>query len=188
MMYKKDWTYFIKRLGLPYTDKQVSEFMDQCNSDNDVWDRFIASNPLYLAAAEANKIYGPFDVMSFLEQASYAGMRATFPSKSHGRGVIGPRLVPLRKLQEDGILPGARKEKPLADKATAPAPRKETRKQVHKSLMGTQVVHVGANGVSFGKGVILGYKDDVITVRFDSVGLKKLKYSESLEKGYIKLV
>ncbi len=175
----KSWAYFFQRLGLPITASDLKPFIDSLD-DYEVWALFIASDKLYYDAAQANKIYGPVDVCSFLRDASYAGMRSTFPAKSHGRRVIGPQLIPVQKLIVDGVIDIPENQKHYFGLSTlAKAPIK------YSDLYKKRIVHFEYDGEIYGAGIIEGIDGDEITVRFDSVGLKRISYSKYIEMGYI---
>ena len=99
----KGWADFAFKLGLPFTKKHLFETCRNLSWEA-AWDLFIASNPLYSAAAKANHVYGPDGVRVYLEQVSYARMRNTYPSKSRGRSILGPRIIPIENLIEDGVI------------------------------------------------------------------------------------
>ena len=153
---------------MPYKKSEVIKYAREATSD-DVWQRFIASNPAYLKAAHENKIDGPSDVTWFFEQASYAAMRSSFPSRSHGRGIIGPKIVSIQQLEKQKQEELEKKEhfkEKLSEKAKSNQP------SIQKDMIGKRIVHTASTAASFGAGVIIAVKGECITVDFDSVGKK----------------
>ncbi len=150
-------------------------------SDDDVWERFIANNQLALEACKESKITKPDDLHWLFEQISYAGMRSTFPSKSHGRTIIGPRIVPMKNLIK---LPNEEinKHNNLTDDyAGVSDNRKKDKNLVSGGLLGKRVRHK-----SFGEGTIIGTKKyNQIIIQFDDIGEKTVVYDFCLEKNYL---
>jgi len=178
------WAYFIvNKLGLPYKKKDIMDFASSF-PDSNVWDKFVASNPLYKKVAEINRIYGPSDVYDFFEQASYAGMRSTFPSRARGRTVIGPRILSLKMLYDQGILPEI-KEKECASTVKEPDC---TKIPLPNDLVGKTVIHKSLKSISFGVGKIISEEKEIITVDFLDFGIKKFWYPECILKGYLEII
>ena len=178
------WAYLIvDRLGLPYTKASIIRFAKEA-SESEVWEKFIACNPVYKEAAKANHIEGPADIYSFVEEASYAAMRSTYPSKSHGRGVIGPRILSLQQLKEQKRV-NANKRESYTERLS-----EITQINVPHELIGKIVYHEADNGITFGTGIITGVDEDkdTITVEFSHSGIKTLRYLYCVERGYIKFI
>lgn len=179
----KLWAYFIvDRLGLPYKKSEIINFACEASADA-VWERFISSKPLFKKVAEKNRMYGPSDVYGYLREASYAGMRSTYPSRSHGRSIIGPRILSMKMLYEQGILP----ENPPEQKPkTEPCNIEKIKTPV--DLVGKEIVHTSPKSTSFGKGVVIKVQNDIITVDFADIGKKQLYYPECIQKSYIRII
>lgn len=109
------------------------------------------------------------DIYYYFREVSYAGMRSTFPSRSHGRGILGPRIISMQKLNE------IKREQERANSNTP------------KDVVGKNIVHAAPNSVSFGKGVIIEVEGGIITVMFESCGKKKLNYAFCAEHNCISI-
>ena len=172
------WVYFItEKLGLPYTKKQVFNIAVN-GSAADVWNTFIASKTEYLDLAKFNRIFTPEDVEQYFRAIGYAGMRATFPAKSRGRGVLGPRVVSLKRFKELERIAEWEKVKYSMKLSQAPG---------IFDLLGRTIIHSADNGIEYGKGVVIDYDDEkgLIKVNFDDGTTRKLKYKYCLDQGYI---
>ncbi len=170
------WADFIvNKLGLPYTKAEVMRYADY-NDDESVWDHFIASNEEYLHVAKANRIEDVFYVYGYYEERGYAEMRSTFPKKSHGRSVLGPRIISLKMLREKE----AAENKPWKPTKEAKIPLSE--------LIGTYIIHDGSEGLSFGRGEIVAVSESngSIAVQFDDGTFRQLQYRYCLENRLIR--
>ena len=174
-----DWAHFIvDKLGLPYVKSEIADCVEN-EGTSEVWNKYIASNKEYLDAAKANRIEGPADVERFFRDASYAGMRATFPSKSHGRTVIGPRIVSLQKLRE---------QKRAKEKKNEQYKVSFLELNELKSSVGRRVVHSANNGVKYGKGLIVGInaENGTILVEFENGMRRSFNYKFCIDKGFVR--
>lgn len=175
------WAYFIvDKLGLPFTKAEIIRFAET-SSGQDVWDRYIASNSTFLAAAKANRIEGIEDVYRYFRDVDYAQMRSTFPSRSHGHSIIGPRILSLKMLKEQEQENEAKKNKYRVSLI-------EQRKL--NDAIGKTIVHAADNGLAFGRGLIVdivGEKGYII-VEFENGFKRKLNFNYCLEKGFIRFV
>lgn len=179
----KQWADFIIKLGLPFTKADIIRFATNAD-DKDVWNHYIAVNKRFLAAAIANHINSADDVESYFREVSYAHMRSTFPKRSHNRSIIGPRIIPLQKLQmsmpepSNVVVPdGATREGPL-QQIDAPA-----------ELIGKRVLHEAEDSAkSFGPGIVTGVDGTRITISFENAGIKTLSYGLCISKGYLSFV
>lgn len=175
----RDWAHFVvDKLGLPYTKAEITNYAkNACASD--VWYKYVAANKEYLDAAKSNRIEEPADVERFFRDASYAGMRATFPSKSRGRTVIGPCIVSLQKLKEQEHANKVKSEQYRASFLEL---------NELKSTIGKRIVHSANNDVKYGKGVIVGINagNGTILVEFEGGMIRRLNYKFCIDKGFIK--
>ena len=177
----RQWSYFIvNKLGLPYKKAEIERFADS-KEDDAVWNKFIASKKEYLDAAEANNIGGPDDVFRFFRDASYASMRGTFPARSNGRTIIGPRIVSLQKLREQ------------EGKAETEGNKYRVRLSESdelKDIIGKTIFHSADNGLVYGKGIVIGIneKRDTFTVEFENGDKRTLGYKYCLDKGIIRFL
>lgn len=179
--YARKWAYFIvDKLGLPYKKAEISRFADSANGKA-VWSRFIASNKEYLEAAKANHIDGPEDVDRFFRDVSYSEMRATFPSRSNGRSIIGPRIVPLHKLKEQQREAETERNKYRVSLSEL---------KEHNDTIGKTVFHSADNVIVYGKGIVVGVDEekDTIIVKFEDGNLRTFRYRFCLDKGFIRFL
>ena len=91
------WAVLFEKMGFHYKKKEVFDFAIY-SSDEDVWNKFVLSNPVYHHVAIENHFYDVFYAVSFLEEVGYAHMRSTYPSRARGRGIIGPKIISLQDL------------------------------------------------------------------------------------------
>ena len=184
----KDWAYFIvDKLGFKYTKASIIRFAD-ISTDQEVWNNFIAKNPVYLKAAKANRINGPDDVSAFFYDRSYANMRSTFPPRARGRSIIGTRrILTLEQLKKQEITEQER----LASFRVKLSESEKTlpNKMIPRNVIGKTIIHHGST-LSFGVGTIVDVDSfkGVIIVEFDSGETKMLRYYDCLEKGFIEII
>lgn len=106
-------------------------------------------------------------------------MRKTFPSKAHGRNVIGPYILSLQRFKDQKLAEEAAKQKPSSSELAE-----------LNAAVGKSIVHSAGNGLSYGKGIIVGVKEDngSIFVEFENGSRKGLSYKYCLENGIIEFV
>ena len=179
--YARRWAYFIvDKLGLPYTKAEIIRFADFAE-EQAVWDKFVASNKEFFEAAKANHIEGPEDVYRFFRDASYSGMRATFPSRSNGRTILGPRIVPLQRLREQ-------RQESETEKGKYRVSLSEL-KELNDAI-GKNIFHSAENGLVYGKGTVVGVNGEkgIIFVEFESGIKRTFRYRFCLDKGFIRFL
>lgn len=175
------WAYFIvDKLGLPYTKAEIIRCAENMGIAG-AWNEFIAKNPAYLELARYNRIDGPSDIGRFFRDASYADMRRTFPSKSHGRTVLGPHIISLRDYEKQKLHKKSEGDRYRVSFAEL--------KQLNDAL-GKTVLHSAENGVEYGTGVVVAVDsgNGSITVEFEESGRRCLNFKYCLDNGYIRFV
>ena len=180
----QQWAYFLKRLGFRNSKSSIMIFVDSA-SDDEVWNRFIANNPYALEACKESHIINPDDIYWLFRQISYAEMRSTFPSRSHGRGIIGPKIVPM-KINPEPINVESNKQckKQTAMFVNTSCKVQEDENLLSEDFVGKRIIHT-----SFGEGTIIETQiSNRIVVQFDDYGNKTLSYKVCLEKGYIAFI
>lgn len=162
----KQWADFLKKLGVPIKRKSIINYIEgeqYIRDQDEIWDHFIASNREVLEAAHYNKFFGVDDIDRYYSDISYAAMRSTFPSKSHGRRPIVPRL---KTIQEIG------KERGNRDVLRNAENKDFLCSVIQDNLVGRNIVHK-----SYGPGIITRQNENgSIEVNFNSVGKKYLSY------------
>lgn len=178
-VHARRWAYFIvDKLGLPYAKSEIIEFVDTAGGQA-AWNKFVASDMEYLEVARASHIEGPDDIGRFFRDASYSGMRATFPSKSHGRSIIGPHIVPLQKYREQ-------KRETEIERNKYRVSFSEMKNM--RDTIGKTVFHSADNGLAYGKGVVVSVNGErgTIVVEFEDGSRRTLRYKYCLDKGFIR--
>lgn len=162
----KQWADFLKKLGVPIKRKSIINYIEggrYIRGQDEIWDHFIASNRDVLEAAHYNKIFGVDDIDRYYSDISYADMRSTFPSKSHGRRPIVPRLKNIQEIKEEESNKNARCNANYKEFLCS---------AIQDNLVGRNIVHK-----VYGPGIITQQKENgSIKVNFDSVGEKYLGY------------
>lgn len=183
----KDWAYFIvEKLGFDYPKSTITRYAEIA-TDREVWDHFIGRNPVYLKAAQFNRIDGPSDVAAFFRDRSYANMRSTFPSKSRGRSIIGThRILTLKQIKEQER---AEEERLAAFRRTHLDSENSGYKFLPRNLIGRRIKHVGPT-LSFGEGSIIDIINGkaLIVVKFEDGTVRKLNYYDCIKKGFIEFI
>ncbi len=179
----KQWADFIIKLGLPFTKASIIRFATNAD-DEDVWNHYIAANERFLAAAIANHINSADDVESYFREVSYAHMRSTFPKRSHNRSIIGPRIIPLQKLQMPTPKPS---NVAVPDETTKEGPLQQI--DTPAELIGKRVLHEAEDSTkSFGPGIVTGVDGTRIIISFENAGTKTLSYGLCMSRGYLTFV
>ena len=176
------WADLFVKMGFHYTKAEVTRFATG-RDGKQVWSKYVLSNPVYTEVARINHFQDEFDIYSYLEHISYANMRSTFPSKSHGRGVLGPRIVLLQQLRKENRITEINPKRPQLN------PEKN-RSGPLGHLIGKRIHHAADNGVVYGEGVIIDVDNDRgwIIVKFSDNEIRNLGYQRCRDKGFIKLI
>lgn len=169
MATSKEWADFLKKLGLKNTKKHIIEHIESNQLSNDeIWDYFIESNELMKETACANRFYKASDVDWYFREVSYVKMRGTFPSRSHGRSLIIPRLITAEDIK-------AQKAASITNAKRPPIP---------SAVCGKRIIHR-----FFGPGVITDRNSNgTINAAFDAAEQKKLDYHLCVSNGLIEFI
>lgn len=101
--YSRAAAKILVQLGLPYSVYTLDYYISRY-SLGAAWSYLIEDNDIFYTAAILNRITKPLDIDRYISDINYAGMRSTYPSRSHGRTIIGPRVTPITELIEQGKL------------------------------------------------------------------------------------
>ncbi len=180
----KEWANLIQKLGLPFKKTEVIRFAVG-RSYQDVWNEFIASNPLHLKVAEFNHLNSTLDVLGYFNAIRYAHMRSTFPPKARGRSIIGPGIISLQRMLEE-----EKQEEERLKRYREPLRKNTDGKNegnIH-NMIGKKIVHTSIYGVSYGIGIVKAIKGDLMTVEFENCGKKVLSYSVCVQRKLIEIL
>lgn len=160
------WADFLTKLGVKITKKRIVDIIvSRGMGDYETWEYFVESRSQVREAANYNRFYNELDVESYFCEVSYKKMRGTYPSRSHGRTLIAPRLITIQDIERQCP---RKKETPVSKVALL------------DHLIGKQIVHV-----TYGQGIIVKACATYIAVDFETHGNKTLSYQLCKSKGLI---